>query len=384
MRFLVVLVGLAVVLVVGLGLVLGQGVINAGGGSGATCNLQDPSVSVSPSGQAFGVGDVVSYTVSVTNNDDVCAHVFGLSVDCPSGLSCSLGDSSLLVDNGSSASTTLSVSGGAAGSYTVTVFASDVDHNLAGSASATADVCQCYFNGQCLQVGDCLVSGSEGVYCGDAGLVDVLWVCLTDTYPSCQSMGLDGPFACPVPSLDVCISDGSGPAIGADWCGQPASENYRAGACFNGFDDDGDGLQDCADPDCAGVVNPSNANEVCCQTDADCPVSGGVVGYCDSPNGAKGSSPYSYKCFWPPCASRYDCADTFCCTYEVDKSTQQCVSEGTVLSVNGVSYLCDPVNGWSSSSLSSSVNNADVGAKPEPESNFFEQVLAFIYFFFQR
>jgi hypothetical protein len=66
--------------------------------------------------------------------------------------------------------------------------------------------------------------------------------------------------------------------------GQPAEE------CFDGYDNDCDGKKDCADPRCAGQINPNNPNEICCQKHSDCPGRDNMEGKCNV---------NTHKCEWP-------------------------------------------------------------------------------------
>jgi hypothetical protein len=118
-----------------------------GGGGGTTCVQSNPTVSISPSGtQSVLPGALVSYTVSVANNDNssCSSSTFNLSAAVPSGWTGSLGSASLSVSPGASASTTLQVtsSGSAApGSYSVGVTATDsASPSYSGSASVTVEV----------------------------------------------------------------------------------------------------------------------------------------------------------------------------------------------------------------------------------------------------
>jgi len=91
------------------------------------CTRANPSVSISPSSQSGNPGDTLTYTVTVTNNDNsACgSSTFDLSViNCPSGWTCSLADNSLTISSGSSKSTTISVTSSSSASsntYVITV-----------------------------------------------------------------------------------------------------------------------------------------------------------------------------------------------------------------------------------------------------------------------
>ena len=167
-----------------MGLVFGNPVINGGGGGGSSCNLLNPSVSISPSSQSVYRGDTASYTVTATNNDDSCAHTFDLSVSCPSGISCSLSQSSITVSAGSSASVTLSVSTTNVGSFSLSVSASDSADGLSGSASATLVVdCDPTLMPSC----DDVCTEAELRVNGQAVCTDNGWVCQYDSFPCTSS-----------------------------------------------------------------------------------------------------------------------------------------------------------------------------------------------------
>ena len=78
---------------------------------GPTCGCvrANPSVVISPSPQSASAGSTLTYTVSVTNNDNAAcgSSTFGLSVtSCPSGWTCSLSKSSVTVSPGNTDSST--------------------------------------------------------------------------------------------------------------------------------------------------------------------------------------------------------------------------------------------------------------------------------------
>ncbi len=96
-----------------------------------TCVQANPTVTLSPSAtQSVTPETSLTYAVSVTNNDnsDCPASTFNLSAALPSGWTGSLGSSSLTINPGASAATTLLVSSPtntAGGSYTITAKATD-------------------------------------------------------------------------------------------------------------------------------------------------------------------------------------------------------------------------------------------------------------------
>jgi hypothetical protein len=91
----------------------------------------NPTVTLSPSAtQSVTPGAAITYTASVTNKDSsACsASTFNLSAALPSGWTASFGSSSLTINPGASASTTLLVTSpttAAGGSYTITLKATD-------------------------------------------------------------------------------------------------------------------------------------------------------------------------------------------------------------------------------------------------------------------
>ena len=105
------------------------------------CVLANPTVSVSPSqSQPVSAGTSVSYTVSVTNNDntDCGTSSFTLQATAPTGWSASFASSTLNVSPGSRVSTTLQItspSSAAGGSYSIGVTAR---HSASASYSASA------------------------------------------------------------------------------------------------------------------------------------------------------------------------------------------------------------------------------------------------------
>ena len=108
-----------------------------------TCVQANPTVTLSPSAtQSVTPGSTAAYTVSVINNDstDCPASTFNLSAALPSGWTGSFGSSSLTINSGGSASTTLSVTSpttAPGGPYTITVRAAD---SAASTYTASASV----------------------------------------------------------------------------------------------------------------------------------------------------------------------------------------------------------------------------------------------------
>jgi C1A family cysteine protease len=108
-----------------------------------TCVQANPTVTLSPSGtQSVTPGAPVTYTVSVTNNDnsDCPASTFNLNAVLPNGWTASFGSSSLTINPRTSASTALLVASpttAPGGSYTITVKATD---NAASTYTTSASV----------------------------------------------------------------------------------------------------------------------------------------------------------------------------------------------------------------------------------------------------
>ena len=110
----------------------------------ATCTRAVPGVSLSPgAGPTVGAGTLVTYTVSVTNNDSAaCASTgFALTPTVPAGWTASTDAASLSLAPGATGSTTLRVTSpttAAGGTYSLQVRASDASvavHAAAASAS---------------------------------------------------------------------------------------------------------------------------------------------------------------------------------------------------------------------------------------------------------
>ncbi len=139
----------------------------------------------------------------------------------------------------------------------------------------------------------------------------------------------------------------------------PSKENLDSSSvnhdeqCFNGIDDDLDGKVDCADPDCANVVNPSNPSQACYSSEFDfsqhyqyC-----ANGFDDNGNGAADCSDLSCKrqfgncgpcpsredLTWNSCAdgsdndtdAQTDCADTANCSDKVGSTSLGAICSAT-------------------------------------------------------
>jgi hypothetical protein len=173
--------------------------------------------------------------------------------------------------------------------------------------------------------------------------------------------------------------------------------------CFDGIDNDCDGLKDCRDPGCKGVQNPDTGT-VCCQSNSDCPSKNNTKGKCDSPFGTDNPETpgYTYTCYWLPCASDDECVSGTYCYCGICSSTftsagclsgeccdrgyggtviGQCVSKGTIRNIGSVSYLCDPPE-WNSGEENPEIKNESNESKDK--KNIFESILSFFYSFFQR
>jgi hypothetical protein len=88
---------------------------------------------------------------------------------------------------------------------------------------------------------------------------------------------------------------------------------------------------------CSAELCTSDCICIECRFDADCPsCSNNVYPTCRDDS-----------CYCDPCRYTSDCTDGWCCKYEIDLSTHDCVPEGTVWNYGGKSYVCDPP-GWSS------------------------------------
>jgi hypothetical protein len=109
----------------------------------SVCVRANPSVAFTPSSQSSTAGAGVSYTLSVTDNDNMaCGNsVFNLSAAFPSGLNGGLSQSTLTIAPNSSAATTLQVNSSAtttAGNYNVSATAVNASAtSSAATASAT-------------------------------------------------------------------------------------------------------------------------------------------------------------------------------------------------------------------------------------------------------
>ncbi len=109
-----------------------------------TCAPANPMVALSPSqSQSVPAGTTVTYTVSVTNQDNAgcVASTFGLQAGVPAGWTAPFGTSSLTLSPGATTSTTVQVTSpasAAAGSYTIGVSATNSSAaGYTGSSSAT-------------------------------------------------------------------------------------------------------------------------------------------------------------------------------------------------------------------------------------------------------
>jgi len=113
---------------------------------GATCSRNNPSVSIAPPTQSAAAGSTLTYTATVTNNDNsACgSSTFGLSYSCPSGWTCSLNPNSLSITPGSSDTSTFSVKSSSSASVDDYIVSTTATNNGApsytGTGSATYSV----------------------------------------------------------------------------------------------------------------------------------------------------------------------------------------------------------------------------------------------------
>src|SRR5262245_34692505 len=106
------------------------------------CSARPPTVAISPASQTALPGAPLAYTVTVTNRDGTAcgSSSFALAAALPSGFSGSLGNSSLAIAPGGSASTSLSLTAGTAdGTHSLSVAASGASGSGSGSAVALVD-----------------------------------------------------------------------------------------------------------------------------------------------------------------------------------------------------------------------------------------------------
>jgi hypothetical protein len=112
----------------------------------APCSRANPSVTFSPAGSvSVSAGAAQSYTVQVKNNDSsTCsASAFVLQKSIPAGWTAALGAAQLSLNPGAAASTTLNVSapaGTAAGAYIVGASATSQSTGSVGSGSVTENI----------------------------------------------------------------------------------------------------------------------------------------------------------------------------------------------------------------------------------------------------
>jgi hypothetical protein len=110
------------------------------GGGGSSCVRRDPTVNVSPAQQEGRAGTMVSYAVSVTNNDSGCAAAtFTQQATAPTEWAAAFDAPTLSIAAGQSATTTLRVrssTSARAGRYTIT--SKSVSAALPDSAASTA------------------------------------------------------------------------------------------------------------------------------------------------------------------------------------------------------------------------------------------------------
>ena len=116
--------------------------ISAGFGGAGKCVRASPTVILSPSSQSASAGNILSYSVTVRNNDsgNSCkSSTFNLAGLVPAGWSYTLGPTSLTVSPGFIGTTTFrvaSLSSAPANNYAVLVTATNIYSGLSGSGSA--------------------------------------------------------------------------------------------------------------------------------------------------------------------------------------------------------------------------------------------------------
>ncbi|MEM4620998.1 MAG: hypothetical protein QW607_12405 [Desulfurococcaceae archaeon] len=144
--------------------------------------------------------------------------------------------------------------------------------------------------------------------------------------------------------------------------------------CFDGYDNDCNGLIDCRDPGCAGARNPANQWDICCQKDDDCPPKDGVKGKCRSPppsgsGGTNEKGEYDYKCTWGKCRYNEDCIAGYCCTDDPSgpgTGEYKCVPAGEIVPGNdGKSYICVRVESTTRASVFTNLFNLIFNKKQE-------------------
>jgi len=105
----------------------------------AACVRTNPTVTLTPAQQQGAAGTPLTYTVSVGSNDTGCGtSSIALQATAPSGWSATFGAASLTLGDGATGSTTLSVNppiATLAGTYTLTIMASDQGFSTSASAS---------------------------------------------------------------------------------------------------------------------------------------------------------------------------------------------------------------------------------------------------------
>jgi len=148
------------------------------------------------------------------------------------------------------------------------------------------------------------------------------------SYAECVAACGSGNVQSCLPSFD-CASPGC--------CCTCKTEVY----CGNGKDEDADGKVDCADPDCAGKTGPGGVT--CCQSDGDC------SGYDPTTHLKLICDTSTHTCLYLQTLSilvLFLKIVLIIGAAMIKLEPKDCKSKGTILSVGGKSWLCDPPEGF--------------------------------------
>jgi len=146
----------------------------------------------------------------------------------------------------------------------------------------------------------------------------------------CNSVTCDSSRNCAqVDDNEATWCTGGGSVGGYKYCTYDGSSwawrsSYPAEVCTDSYDNDCDGINNCADPNCAGRAGPGGVT--CCQSASNCPAcSNNVNPTC-----------VSNTCRCDPCTTTSQCISNYCCEFEKGGS-QTCRYLGWVY---GNAYLC--------------------------------------------